>query len=216
MIISAGSVFNVCPLYHRRKLVVQIEILICDASETVTYFTSQYCCRSLKKLKVIILKPLFLSYTKQLKIMFPVFKTKLRSLGIQKCNRISYLDKQILITDHCTQINKQVQIKQVSRIRLLWNYALYLSPEVIKLSAFFGGITKVRTCRLFQMAYICPRKCHLKFIHYSVDRSSSSLLIDFSFFLLYWYSNKIKFGQAKEVLHNISTTPCHHFQLKRE
>lgn len=158
MIISAGSVFNVCPLYHRRKFVVEIEILICDASETVTYFTSQYCCRSLKKLKVIILKPLFLSYTKQLKIMFPVFKTKLRSLGIQKCNRISYLDKQILITDHCTQINKQVQIKQVSRIRLLWNYALYLSPEVLKLSAFFGGYYKSTNLSSLSCSIYLPQK----------------------------------------------------------
>lgn len=90
--------------------------------------------------------------------MFPVFKTKLRSLGIQKCNRISYLDKQILITDNSTQINKQVQIKQVSRIRLLWNYALYLSPEVLKLSALFGGYYKSTNLSSLSCSIYLPQK----------------------------------------------------------
>ena len=126
------------------------------------------------------------------------------------------MDKQILITDNSTQINKQVQIKQVSRIRLLWNYALYLSPEVLKLSAFFGGYYKSTNLSSLSCSIYLPQKMPFE-IRSLFGRSFVVVVIDlFLFFLLYWYSNKIKFGQAKEVLHNISTTPCHHFQLKRE
>ena len=61
-----------------------------------------------------------------------------------------------------------------------------LSPVsiVLKLSGFFGGhYQSTNRSSLFCSIYlICPRKCHLIFVHYSIGCSSISILIEFSFF----------------------------------
>ena len=113
----------------------------------------------------------------------------MRALGVQRCNRISHLDTQI-ITDMHTDRQTNTYKPSFPRIRRLWIYdLLVLSPVpiVLKLSGSFGGhYQSTNLSSLFCSIYlICPRKCHLIFVHYSIGRSFISILIDWILFFYY-------------------------------